>query len=374
MSRLRTTFPDREFIMRSQGQVRFVKISTKMQVVAAGVLVLLAITWITAMAFAAVSRYTAERERLTLLDREAKVTTAESRLSNYREGIESVADDLARRQKFIENMVEAHIGTLPASAQAGETVSDSSSEAARTVNKVSAAIPEAAGLARIEAQQLAFVESLTRYADRRSAQAAELIRGVGLNPATVLASVSGRSDMGGPFLRLATDRDGSLDPRFARMGMSLARMEGLERALAGIPQVHPTAVEAISSGFGYRSDPINGGAAFHAGMDFKGPVGTPIYAAAAGKIVHAGRKAGYGNCIEVNHGNGLMTRYAHLSRIGVRAGQKVAAGGVIGALGNTGRSTGPHLHFEVRVHDRAVNPRPFLENAHNVRQEVRNGA
>ena len=109
----------------------------------------------------------------------------------------------------------------------------------------------------------------------------------------------------------------------------------------------------------------------HAGIDFKGPIGSPIYAAADGRVTFAGVRSGYGNAIEITHGNGMLTRYAHLSRIDVKVGQAVAAGSTIGGLGNTGRSTGPHLHFEVRINDRAVNPRPFLEAAPDVLKEVR---
>ena len=94
-----------------------------------------------------------------------------------------------------------------------------------------------------------------------------------------------------------------------------------------------------------------------------GPIGAPVYAAADGVISFAGVRQGYGNCVEIDHGNGLVTRYAHLSAFRAAVGQSVDAGAVVGAIGNTGRSTGPHLHFEVRIHDRAVNPRPFLEAA-----------
>ena len=109
----------------------------------------------------------------------------------------------------------------------------------------------------------------------------------------------------------------------------------------------------------------------HSGLDFKGPIGSPIYAAAKGKISFVGRKAGYGKVVEISHGNGLKTRYAHMSKFRARVGQNVAAGDVIGAIGNTGRSTGPHLHFEVRIYDRAVNPRPMLESAPDVLKEAR---
>lgn len=360
--------------MRSQGQVRFIKASSRVQMIGAGITAALLLVWLLSMTGMAVSQYFAARDRLALLNREAKVATAESRVSEYRDDIKGVATDLEKRQEFLEKMAQAHLGDLPTDTKAGETVSDSSGEAAKTVNKVSALIPEAATLARIEARQLAFVEQLTRAADRRADTAATRIKQLGLNPGTMLAALDDRTAMGGPFIALATARKGGIDPRFERLGISLARMDALERGLAGIPQVLPASLEFVSSGFGYRSDPFNGGAAFHAGLDFKGPIGAPIYAAAKGKVSFVGVKAGYGNCVEIEHGNGLMTRYAHMSRFGARVGQPIDAGAIIGAIGNTGRSTGPHLHFEVRIHDRPLNPRPFLEAAAHVFQEPRNRA
>ena len=361
--------------MRSQGQVRFIRISTKVQLLAVSVAAALLLGWLVTMAVVAIGQYSAARDRIALNDREAKVATAESRVSSYRKGLDTVATDLARRQQFIEQMVEAHVGELPGDVKRGETVSDSRGEAGRTVRKVSVVLPEAAGLARIEARQLAFVERLTRLADRRAEKAADTIRRLGLNPNAMIASVSGDGPArGGPLTRLSTESDGSLDPRFERLGFSLARMDALERGLAGIPQVLPASLEYISSGFGYRSDPFSGEAAFHAGLDFRGPAGTPIQAAARGTVSFAGVRQGYGNCVEIDHGNGLMTRYAHMSRFAVRPGQAVTGGQPIGAIGNTGRSTGPHLHFEVRINDRAVNPRPFLEAAPHVFNEAGHGA
>lgn len=357
--------------MRSQGQVRFIKISSRIQMIGAGVVVALTAAWLLTMAVMLVSQFISTRDRLSLLDREAKVASAESRVSNYRGDLAGVEADLRKRQDVIDQLVEAHLGDLPTDKQAGETVSDSSNEAAKAVTKISLAVPEAAGLARIEARQLAFVESLTRLADRRSARASDAMRKLGLDPRMALASATSRVAQGGPLMRLATSADGSLDPRFQRLGLSLARMDALERGLKGIPQVLPASLEFISSGFGYRADPFNGEGAFHAGLDFKGPVGAPIYAAAKGTVTFAGVKQGYGNCIEVSHGNGLLTRYAHMSAFRARVGQPVEAGAVIGAIGSTGRSTGPHLHFEVRINDRPVNPRPFLEAAPHVLEEAR---
>lgn len=334
--------------------------------IGAGVTAALLLVWVLSMAGMAVSQYLAARDRLSLLNREAQVATAESRVSEYRDDIKGVATDLEKRQEFLEKMAEAHLGDLPEEKKAGETVSDSSGEAAKTVNKVSALIPEAAALARIEARQLAFVEKLTRAADRRAADAESKIKRLGLNPRTMLASLDDRSAMGGPFIALATARGGRIDPRFERLGVSLARMDALERGLAGIPQHTPANLDYISSGFGYRADPFTGGAAFHAGLDFKGPIGAPIFAAAQGRVGFVGVQQGYGNVVEIDHGNGLVTRYAHMSGFRARVGQPVLAGQVIGLIGSTGRSTGPHLHFEVRINDRAVNPRPFLEASSHV--------
>jgi murein DD-endopeptidase MepM/ murein hydrolase activator NlpD len=374
LDRVRSWFPDREFFMRSQGQVRFITLSSKLQMRVATCVTLALCVWLAAMAFVAISSFIATRDRISLLNREASVASAESRVSSYRKGLESVASDLERRQDVIEKMVQTNIGDLPADERAGETVSNSDSEAANTIKKVSMAVPEAAGLAKIEARQLAFVERMTRFADRRAAAASETIRKLGLSPETMLSSLNDRSAQGGPLITLTTSANGKLDPRFQRLGLSLARMSLLERGVAGIPRYLPASLQFISSGFGYRSDPFTGEGAMHSGLDFKGPVGTPIYAAAKGVVSFAGVKAGYGNCIEIDHSNGLLTRYAHMSAFRARVGDAVGPGSVVGAIGSSGRSTGPHLHFEVRINDHPVNPRPFLEAGTHVLEEARSAA
>lgn len=273
--------------------------------------------------------------------------------------------DLKRRQDFIEKVTQAHLGVLPDDSKDGETVTNSHGEATRTIDKVSTAVPEAANLARMEARQLAFVESLTRYADRRAARGLAMMRRLGVDPGMMLGGrdggEAGNEAMGGPLLALSTEADGALDPRFARLGASLSRMSALDRALSRMPQVLPASADSISSGVGYRADPFTRHGSFHPGLDFRGPVGAGIYAAARGTVSFVGQRSGYGNCVEVTHGPGLVTRYAHMSAFHSHVGQQVAAGQLIGAIGSTGRSTGPHLHFEVRINGRPTNPRPFLE-------------
>jgi murein DD-endopeptidase MepM/ murein hydrolase activator NlpD len=369
--RVRAWFPEREFIMRSEGHVRYLRITSRLQMTAAAVVAGLLLAWVLTMAAVAIGSMLERRDALSLLNREAKVSSAESRIAAYRQDVDAVADDLDRRQAFIEKMIKTYVGELPADAKAGETVSDSSDEASKTVDKVSALVPEAAPLAQIEARQLAFAENLTRFADRQSAVAAAAMRKLGLNPDRMLASLDNRSAMGGPLIEIFPTGTKSFDPRFRRLGLSLARMDALQRGLQGIPQVIPAAGKHITSGFGYRSDPFAGSAAFHAGIDFKGPTGAPIYSAAKGRVAFVGQRPGYGNCVDIDHGNGLRTRYAHMSAFRAKVGQTVVAGQPIGAVGSTGRSTGPHLHFEVRLHGQPVNPRPFLEVAPNVLEKAR---
>jgi murein DD-endopeptidase MepM/ murein hydrolase activator NlpD len=116
-----------------------------------------------------------------------------------------------------------------------------------------------------------------------------------------------------------------------------------------------------SSGFGNRKDPFTGGRAFHSGLDFAAPSGTTVLAAGAGKVTFVGTKSGYGKTVEVTHASGLVTRYGHLSAYLSEMGQAVQTGTPIAKVGSTGRSTGPHLHFEVRRNDSAINPRVFME-------------
>ncbi|QZH76140.1 MAG: M23 family metallopeptidase [Erythrobacter sp.] len=353
--------------MRSQGQVRFITITTRMQMIAAALALVAVLGWAVSVGGAAFSQYRASAEHASLLEREAQVAEAQVRFDAYSNGLEATTAQLKARQDYLEGMVE----NLPEDliSEESDTVSDSSGESAELISMLRETFPAAVGLAEIEARQLAFVERLTLFADRRAARAERAIRTLGLDPRSITASAE--TAMGGPFEALASEADGSLDPRFERLGLSLARMSALERGLESIPQVMPADMNSMSSGFGYRRDPFNGSAAMHSGLDFSAPHGSPIHAAADGRVSFVGVKSGYGNVVEISHGSGMITRYAHMSRFTTRVGAQVEAGSVIGAIGNTGRSTGPHLHFEVRINGRAVNPRPFLESAPHVLEEAR---
>jgi murein DD-endopeptidase MepM/ murein hydrolase activator NlpD len=130
-----------------------------------------------------------------------------------------------------------------------------------------------------------------------------------------------------------------------------------------LPSLRPILSGWFSSNFGVRIDPFTGQRAFHDGIDFPAPVGTPVFAAASGTVVFAGVQPEYGKMVEIDHGNGLVSRYAHASKLLVKEGDLVVTGQRIANVGTTGRSTGPHLHFEVRLNGVAQNPARFFKRA-----------
>jgi murein DD-endopeptidase MepM/ murein hydrolase activator NlpD len=359
-NRIAGWFIDREFFMRANGQVRFLKISAQLQRRTAVTLAAVIGIWLLVTFGMAINQVTVSAQRLALNEQEAKVESAEERVANYRGSIDEVTKDLERRQEMLESLGDQYLGDLPEAEAQLPATSTKSREEEKTVKTISAMVPEAAGLARIEARQIRFAEKMTKVAHARTIKAEAAIRQFGLNP-EVLARQA-RNAQGGlfePFF--GKGKKDVRDPRFLKLAAALGRMDAMERALAAIPTAKPAASMMMSSGFGYRADPFTGAAAMHAGLDFKGPIGTPILAAAEGKVVMAGFNGGYGNTIEIRHANGLVTRYAHLSGLNVRRGQMVDRGVQIGRMGSSGRSTGSHLHFEVRLNGQAINPRKFLE-------------
>ena len=183
-------------------------------------------------------------------------------------------------------------------------------------------------------------------------------------------NLSPHAAKGGPF-----DSASSADPTFKSLFTSWKKLDNLTEGAIAVPSDKPVKTAEFTSGYGIRSDPFRGGAARHAGIDLAAPIGTPIYATADGIVSDAGyNNGGYGNLIKVDHGRGIETRYGHLSAILVSAGQRVARGQMIARMGSTGRSTGSHLHYEVRIDGRAVNPIPFMKSNEYLIAMQRNGA
>jgi len=208
-------------------------------------------------------------------------------------------------------------------------------------------------LARVEQQQLAQAALVAKALDvRYEVTAAELQR-LGITP----ARVGSNEGMGGPF-------ESAGNATFKALFNSWKKLDQLQDGVIAVPSDKPVrASVTFTSGFGVRSDPFHFSAAMHPGIDLAGTYGTPIYATADGTVLRAGwNSGGYGNLVEIDHGRGITTRYGHMSAILIHAGDHITRGQQIGRMGSTGRSTGNHLHYEVRIDGRAVNPIPFMKS------------
>lgn len=172
-------------------------------------------------------------------------------------------------------------------------------------------------------------------------------------------AASAFTGQGGPFE--AVEPLKAADPNFKQLFMSWKKLDHIEQGSIAIPSAMPVSGANFTSGFGVRSDPFQRRAAMHAGVDLAGPVGTKVYATADGIVGRSQWVNGYGNLVEINHGRGIQTRYGHLSRSLVTPGQRIHRGDLIALMGSTGRSTGSHLHYEVRIDGKAVNPVAFLQ-------------
>lgn len=164
---------------------------------------------------------------------------------------------------------------------------------------------------------------------------------------------------GGPLVAATGRGAGRAAERAA--AAELDRLRRMESVLLAMPLAAPMTEYKLNSGFGYRRDPFRRRGAVHTGLDFGGPRNAPILATAPGRVIESGRAGAYGIMVVIDHGMGIETRYAHLSRALVRVGDRVTAGKTIGVMGRTGRATGHHLHYEIRVDGRALNPKPFIE-------------
>ena len=216
-------------------------------------------------------------------------------------------------------------------------------------------------LDQVERRQMAALSAVEESMDSRMRRMSSVVSDLGLNLANLEAAVP-RSAMGGPFVPVKlTANAGPFEKQLYRINTTRAEMDRLNRTLALVPYRKPVIGEVeFTSGFGVRSDPFLGRPAMHTGLDFRAATGDPVRVTANGKVVSAGWSGGYGRMVEVDHGNGLSTRYGHLSEINVRVGEIVKIGQVVGLVGSTGRSTGPHLHYETRIEGEAVDPQKFL--------------
>ena len=234
---------------------------------------------------------------------------------------------------------------------APETVAD---RADRVFSKVTLS------LKHIEQDQLARVQRLTSGAADTADNIQSIMQNVGIKVPTVTASAASNADegVGGPYV--APENVDQFEQSMADLDTALTRLETVRGAAESLPFRNPAPGKLITSPFGNRKDPFLGRLALHTGTDFHFSPGEKVRATAPGKVVSAGWTGGYGNMVEIDHGDGISTRYGHMEEVLVKAGDAVGSGETIGLAGSTGRSTGTHLHYEVRENGHPIDPMYFI--------------
>jgi murein DD-endopeptidase MepM/ murein hydrolase activator NlpD len=341
-------FKPRDIFLHDGKSLRRFTIGAKMQMAAAFAVFFL-LAWSAFATFQAVSSMSGDVARM-----QREVASMQADVEAMRTAVHDRVAVLERRQAFLATMMSGHADADRLSALLPE-------QAARPTN--AAALAMAEGFDHVDAMQARMVDQAQAMTRSQVRATAASLRRMGVDPARVTANTG----MGGPY-EPVTDASDNPDPRFLQLFTTWRQLDQLQQGVAGIPSARPiqTAVN-FTSGYGVRSDPFRGHAAMHAGIDLAGPIGTPVYATADGIVGRSEwNSGGYGNLVEINHGQGIQTRYGHLSRRIAAAGQRVHRGDLIGLMGSTGRSTGSHLHYEVRIDGRAVNPIPFMQPSDNL--------
>jgi murein DD-endopeptidase MepM/ murein hydrolase activator NlpD len=345
-----------------------------------------------AEALAAQDRFNAALDQISLM--QSELLSSETRRRELETGIEVIQSTLRRTIKEREAAKSEANGLMAAADGNGKVVLASAGAAPGTLDMMIEAladtarerdqIEENAQAALIQAEEMAAqIKSMEEKNDTIFRQLEDamtisvkpldkMFRAAGMDTDRVLSQVRrGYAGQGGPLTPITFSTKGlapTLDETRANRLLSQMDQLNLYRIAA---QKAPFAVPVKSgfrftSGFGYRRDPKTGGRRMHAGVDFAGPVGTPLYATADGVVVHAGWASGYGRLVKIHHEFGIETRYAHMNRLNVSVGQRVSRGQRIGDIGASGRVTGPHLHYEVRVGGQPVNPMIYIKAANDV--------
>ncbi len=391
-------FPERQIYHRSGGSVRYVSISPWRQAMMAGLATLI-VGWCLFATVAVLLRgpggvdfQTAGADRKSarlerdLRQAKAGEQTALALLEKRTEDFNQAIAEAENRHKTLKRVMASLQGQDAASATAlngdnatllvDSTIEEGDPRQSRP-EPVEVAGNETAGFRarpdRLIADQAAFLDAAEDEAVARAERARGVIRLTGMSAARVLE----RPGMGGPLVEVDGLRADVFpawaSDSFARLVFEhearLIEAKQYENVIHSLPLGAPVSTPfRETSGYGYRSDPLNGRQAFHEGADLAAYRGAPIVATAPGKVTYAGNRSGYGRVVEIDHGSGFKTRYGHLQSINVRAGADVAIGQKVGTMGSTGRSTGPHLHYEVYYRGKSYDPIKFLRAGKHVHE------
>ncbi len=442
MSRLREIylrfFPEREIYVRSQGAMRYVTLSPRVQFIGA-VLAFGLVGFVASLAFrtleaeeqivassSVVADATRERDerirvltdrnerlRAELADSERRLTdilsqtddivgerasltgveqVLQGRLDAARRRLEDVIRDRNEKLRELEDLrrrvldLEQQLSTAQQTAEdrrqnlddfvgALETTTQERDEARETILSLSSEVEELSqDIEDIRSHQALVLGQIEEATEASLLRLEGILESADIDVEALIQDIErAYSGEGGPFVPIVyripeAARGFPLDEEAAaRILDRLQRANAIRIALDRLPIAHPVRdTHRRSSGFGPRRHPTTGRWAMHAGLDLAAEIGTPVYAPSAGRVIFAGRRGSYGNLIRIRHPFGYETRYAHLSEVLVSPGDEVTTGQLIGRIGNTGRSTGPHLHYEIRYYDKPVNPWPYIKAGQDV--------
>jgi murein DD-endopeptidase MepM/ murein hydrolase activator NlpD len=425
LAAIRHAFHERQIYLRAEGEVQFITLKPWMQVT--GLALLLAgLFW---LAFASINiafkdQLLALRERgmydarLEYEDRLAAMRQEVDRLNDRLlidqgeylgqvDHVKAEIDRLVERHKrlveFFRETADSKSGgesaTLPATKlpqkpmeeMPADSIGDQSSlqnslrktafndfdfseryaESFRTADEAARPIADLrAMLAQIRTMETALMDEALARAEEKAAQAGRMFKRLGIDHRTVVANSDHRTQAaGGPLIPVNIGPQDQLSEKMEKILETQDAFQKMRHEALQLPLHMPLEnVIRMTSGFGIRRDPFRHTIAMHAGVDFKGDLNSSVYATADGRVNIAGWEGAYGRLVEIVHDNGVATRYAHLSSITVAVGDKVKRGDVVGRLGNTGRSTGPHLHYETRVRGRAVDPVRFWQTSNAIQE------
>jgi hypothetical protein len=387
--RVLQTFPERQIYLRSGGEVTYYNLSTRVQVGLTALIAAMAV-WclITFMNLIfGVTPFANTDERIVeietnyqrqLADSRAKIENVELLLLEQRSRFQEMAANIEAKHNTLSKIVGADAVTMGgdepalkfASAEMlmSPTLRDSVERVARRASipthDISTGLPFDHSLASLD---------LTQNDILLSAET-ELLEKIDFNRAVVLATEmdldevveQGAQGQGGPYIPLdgpdAPMVEGEFQPRTVAIKARLYEAEALSEIVAALPLGHPILNETVlTSKFGVRRDPFTKRPTHHSGLDFIGGPMAPIVATGPGTVKFAGWGGAYGNMVEIDHGNGFITRYAHMKKLNVKRGQTVEKGDQVGGMGSTGRSTATHLHYEVHFDGRARDPKSFIK-------------
>lgn len=367
-------FPERHLYLRCNGETRGYVLTTGRQMLLASAAAALGGWMIVStggFTLASLAESRAEREVLLAraaaervnADLQARLESAVMRMSATTGSLEETAQMVERRHAALTQVMGMFSG-IPGSEDVLAPARPLDPDAHSPIRRIAA----------VQTDQERLIARAESFADSRAERLRLAFRLAGLNPSAYVGSGGG---LGGPLveardpraLAAVLDVDEAFAVRIRRAADNLSEMRGLADAAERLPFNRPVRAARTTSGFGVRFDPFNGRPALHQGQDFAAPRNTPVMATAPGVVSFAGVRGGYGRTVEIDHGDGFKTRFAHLNTIAVQPGQRVGVGHRIGGMGTTGRSTGVHLHYEVWMNGRPQNPARFLRAGEQIVQQ-----